>query len=93
MALIRAEAMFKMFPTKAVHKQKVKLRPNEYYYENKGEETYIKYSCQICEQMSESVKDFHFDEGDEDGKFVRFSFPKGTEQCPCCGINIDWDYK
>ena len=30
---------------------------------------------------------------DEGGEFVRFSFPKGTEKCPCCGINIDWNYK
>lgn len=91
MALVRADAMFKIFPAKVVHKQKVKLRPNEHHYENEGEEPYIKYSCRICEQLSENIKGLHFDEDDE--KFIRFSFPKGTEQCPCCGVNIDWDYK
>lgn len=93
MALVRADAMFKIFPARVVHKQKVKLRPNEHHYENEGEESYIKYSCQICEQLFEHIKGFYFDEDDEDGKFAKFSFPKGTEQCPCCGINIDWDYK
>lgn len=93
MALVRVEAMFKIFPAKVVHKQKVKLRPNEHHYENEGEEPYIKYSCQICEQLSENVKGFHFDKDDENGEFARFSFSKGTEQCPCCGVNIDWNYK
>lgn len=93
MALIRAEAMFKIFPAKVVHKQKVKLRPNEHHYENEGEEPYIKYSCQICEQLAKNIQDFHFEGSSENGNFIRFSFPKGTEQCPCCGVNIDWDYK
>lgn len=93
MALVKANVMFKIFPAKVVHKQKVKLRPNEHHYENEGEEPYIKYSCQICEQLHKSIKDFYFDEDNEDKKFVRFSFPKYTEQCPCCGINIDWNYK
>lgn len=93
MALVRAEAMFKIFPAKVVYKQKVKLRPNEHHYENEGEEPYIKYSCQICEQLSENVKGFHFDEDEENREFARFSFSKGTEQCPCCGVNIDWNYK
>lgn len=89
MALIRADAMFKIYPAKVVHKQKVKLRPNEHHYENKGEEPYIKYSCQICEAIANRCKDVQ----NEDGEFIRFSFPKGTKQCPCCGVNIDWDYK
>ena len=38
MALVRADAMFKLYPAKAVYKQKVKLRPNEHHYENDGEE-------------------------------------------------------
>lgn len=90
MALVRADALFKIYPAKAVHKQKVKLRPNEHHYENEGEEPYIKYSCQICEQLAAQVKGFCFD---DDGNFLRFSFPKGTERCPCCGVNIDWNYK
>ena len=28
---------------------------------------------------------------DNDEQFKRFSFPKGTLQCPCCGINIEWN--
>lgn len=94
MALAKAEALFKVFPSKFVHNQKIKLRPNEHHYENEGEEPYIKYSCQLCEQIADSVKTYYDDfEDDEGGKFVKFSFPKGTEQCPCCGVNIDWDYK
>lgn len=96
MALINAHAMFKLFPAKAVYKQRVKLRPIEHHYENDGEPPYIKYSCQICEQLAKNAEGFPLysdDEDDEDGKFVRFSFPEGTPNCPCCGINIDWNYK
>lgn len=93
MSLIGAEAMFKIFPAKVVHRQKVKLRPNEHYYENGKGEVSIKYSCQICDKLSKSMKDFYSKNYDKDEKFVEFSFPKGTEQCPCCGANIDWDYK
>ena len=96
MALVRANALFKLFPAKAVYKQQVKIRPVEHHYEEEGEEPYIKYGCQICEQLAESVKNFplYLDEEDgQCGQFVRFSFPKGTKQCPCCGINIDWNYK
>ena len=94
MALSKAIAMFKLYPSKHVHRQRVKLRPNEHHYENEGEEPYIKYSCQLCEQLAENVKDFPLYTYDEEiGQFVRFSFPKGTERCPCCGVYIDWDYK
>lgn len=93
MTLIKAEAMFKIYPANVVAKQKVKLRPNEHHYENEGEEPYIKYNCQICETIANRYKDIQNILGNEDGKFNRFSFPKGTEQCPCCGVNIDWDYK
>ena len=47
---------------------------NEHHYEEPGEEPYIKYSCQLCEQLANKVNGLSFD--DEDGKFVRFSFPK-----------------
>lgn len=96
MALIRIDAMFKPFGAKTVHKQRVKLRPNEHHYEKEGEEPYIKYSCQICEQIAKTVKDipiYSDDEDDDGGRFINFSFPKGTKQCPCCGVNIDWNYK
>ena len=93
MSLIRAEAMFKLFPAKRLYQQKVKLRPIEHHYENEGEQPYIKYSCQLCEQLAKTSKGLYFDGYEDDMGFVRFSFPKGTENCPCCGINIDWDYK
>ncbi len=99
MPLIKADAMFKVFPAKVIHKQQVKLRPNEHHYEKEGEAPYIKYSCQICEQLANRVKElfpnspYSDDEDDEGGEFARFSFPEGTKRCPCCGINIDWDYK
>lgn len=93
MALVRASAMFKPFPAELSYKQRVKLRPNEHYYGWDDEGICIKYSCQLCEQIAEKVKGFPLGTDDEDGKFVSFSFPKGTEQCPCCGINIDWDYR
>ena len=93
MALVRAEAKFKLYPAKHAYQQRVKLRPNEHYYEGEGEEPYIKYTCQLCEQIAERVKGFPLytdDEDDKGGQFITFSFPKGTKQCPCCGINIEW---
>ena len=94
MALSRASATFKLYPAKHVYKQRVKLRPNEHHYENEGEEPHIKYSCQLCEQLAENVKGLPLYTDDEEiGQFERFSFPKGTERCPCCGVYIDWDYK
>ena len=96
MALVRADAMFKLYPAKVVHKQRVKLRPNEHHYENEGEEPYIKYSCQLCEQLAKSVKGlpvYAYDEDDDGGQFIRFSLPKWIEQCPCCGVYIEWNYK
>lgn len=96
MALIRADAMFKIYGAKSVHKQKVKLRPNEHHYEEEGQEPYIKYSCQLCEQLAKEYNSVYSHSNglfDADERFIRFSFPKGTEQCPCCGVNIDWDYK
>lgn len=96
MSLVRADALFKLYPANVVHKQRVKLRPNEHHYENEGEEPYIKYSCQLCEQLAEKVKGlpvYAYDEDDDGGKFIRFSLQKGIEQCPCCGIYIEWNYK
>ena len=71
-------------------RQKVKLRPIERHYEKENESEKIKYSCQLCESLSREYPNKVLD---EDNQFKNFSFPKGTPQCPCCGINIDWDYK
>ena len=96
MALIRTNAMFKIFGASVVCKQQVKVKPNEHHYEDEGITSYIKYSCPICENLSEEYnKIYSHSNGlfSEDERFVRFSFPKGTKNCPCCGINIDWNYK
>lgn len=92
MALVTA--MFKVFPAKYVHRQKVKVKPVEHHYEEPGEEPYIKYGCPICEQIAKNVEGLRFEDDNGEGvKFKSFSFPKGTETCPCCNVNIDWDYK
>lgn len=93
MPLAKADVLFKFYPAKYVHKQRVKLIPNEHHYENEGEKPYIKYSCKICEQIVEQAKSVHSYIFDENEKFVNFSFPKGTERCPCCGVYIEWNYK
>lgn len=90
MALVRGSEIFRVFPAKHAYKQKVKLKPIEHHCENEGEEPQIKYGCRLCEQLIERSGCFFFK---EDEKFSKFSFPEGTEQCPCCGINIDWGYR
>lgn len=37
-----------------VSTQRVSLRPVEHHYENEGEEEYIKYGCQLCEDIAQS---------------------------------------
>ena len=86
-ALARVIAGFRPFPGKYVCEQKVKIRPNVHYYNDDG--SYVKYTCQICDQVVDGLNGFL---DNEDERFVRFSFPERTEQCPCCGINIDWDF-
>ena len=94
MALIKSDVMFKVFGAKFVHKQKVKVKPVEHHYEKDGEPEYIKYGCPICENLGEEYRKVYSGElFDEEKQFNKFSFPKGTLNCPCCGINIDWDYK
>lgn len=86
--------MAKGIPAKVVYKQKVKVKPIAHHYENEGEPPYIKYGCPICEQIAEQAKTkqiYTNDEDDTQGKFIRFSFPEKTENCPCCGINFDWN--
>ena len=89
-SLMRSDVMFKVDGAKCVERQKVKLRPIERHYEKENESEKIKYSCQLCESLSREYPNKVLD---EDNQFKNFSFPKGTPQCPCCGINIDWDYK
>jgi hypothetical protein len=87
MALITVVAGFRPFPAEVTFKQKVKIRPNVHYYNKDG--SYVKYTCQICEQVVNGLNGF-LDNDDE--RFVNFSLSEGIEQCPCCGINIDWDF-
>ena len=89
-SLMRSDVMFKVDGAKCVERQKVKLRPIERHYEKENESAKIKYSGQLCESLSREYPNKVLD---EDNQFKNFSFPKGTPQCPCCGINIDWDYK
>lgn len=88
--LLKFDGLFHVKGAKIVYKQKVSLRPVEHHYETEGEEEYIKYSCQLCESIAKS---YHNKLMDKDKQFVRFSFPKGTKRCPCCGVYINWDYK
>lgn len=89
MALIKSDVLFHVKGAKIVSKQKVSLRPVEHHYENKGEDKYIKYGCQLCEELAKAYPNKLMD---KDEKFIRFSFPKGTKQCPVCGVYIDWNY-
>lgn len=90
MALMKSDVMFKVDGAKFVYQQRVSLRPNEHHYENEGEPEYIKYSCQLCESLANNYPNKVMD---KEEKFTRFSFPKGTKQCPCCGVYIDWNYR
>lgn len=78
MALVRAEAMFKIFPEKVVYEQKVKLRPNEHYYDGKNGKPYTTYSCQICDQLFGRISGFYFGEDDE-RKIYKIFFSKRDE--------------
>ena len=90
MALMSSNVLFEVHGGKYVHNQKVSLRPIEHHYEEDGEPENIKYSCQLCENLSKLYPNKIMD---DDEQFKKFSFSKGTPQCPCCGINIEWNYK
>ncbi len=96
MALINLGSgiMFKVFPKKLHHKQQIKLRPLELFTKDKDGYTHIEYTCQICEQIGLNYNSLLVDDYTFYGKeFKKFTFPKGTKKCPCCGINIDWRYR
>ena len=88
--IIKGNIMFKVSGAKSVGSQIVKSKPIEHHYEKEGEPEYIKYSCQLCENLA---KGYPNEVMAPEDRFVNFSFPEGTPNCPCCGINIDWDYK
>ncbi len=76
---------FKINFSNIVSKQKIKAKPVAYHYENQGEKPYIKYSCPICSQF------YCICDSEQHIRFGQFSFPEGTKNCPCCGINLDWN--
>lgn len=76
-------------PAEHVCKQVVRIRPVEHHYEKTGEEPYIKYGCPICEAIARDYEP----EDDAEGTFIKFSFGKGTANCPVCGVNFAWDEK
>ena len=92
MALIKSGVLFRVFPAECSNELKVSLRPNEHCKTNDDGKVYIEYTCQLCESLTEKANQFIFGFKRED-KFNLVTLPKGIKQCPCCGINIDWDYK
>lgn len=92
MALITSNALFRIVPAEGSNELKVSLRPNEHYKTNNDGEVCIEYTCQLCESLTEKANQFlsGFEREDE---FELVTFPKGTKQCNCCGINIEWNYK
>ena len=81
MMLTKLDVEFEVFNSNIICKQRIRVKPVEHHYEEEGEPEYIKYGCPICEGLKECYKDRKID---------KFSFPKGTPNCPCCGINIEW---
>lgn len=88
MELITSNILFEIYGAKIIHKQKVKVKPIAHHYEASGEPEYIKYGCPLCEILEANYIENYFD---EEEPFKKFSFPEGTSNCPCCGINFDWN--
>lgn len=86
MIYLTSDVMFEVYGSNHVYKQRVKLRPVIHHYED-GDRKCIKYSCRLCENLSKAYPN---KVAKEDNQFNSFSFEKGTEQCPCCGVYIDW---
>lgn len=86
----RFDGVFHINGAKIVSRQRVSLPPVEHHYEAEGEEKYIKYGCQLCEEIAQNYPNKLMN---KDERFNRFSFPKGTERCPCCGVYIDWEHE
>lgn len=87
--------LFHVKGSKVVHKQKVTVRPIEHHYEQDGEPENIKYGCPLCESLGTAYRKFYSHSSglfDEDKQFVSFQIPKGTPNCPICGINLDWSF-
>ena len=57
------------------NKARRKIVPLARHYEENGETPYIKYSCPICEAAGNH----------------HLSFPKGTPDCPFCGVHLEWE--
>lgn len=57
------------------NKARTKIVPIARHYEENGEIPYIKYSCPVCEAAGNH----------------HLSFPKGTPDCPFCGVHLEWE--
>lgn len=57
------------------NKARTKIVPIARHYEENGETPYIKYSCPVCEAAGNH----------------HLSFPKGTPDCPFCGVHLEWE--
>ena len=87
MIYLMSDVSFEVCGSDHVYKQRVKLKPVEHHYED-GERKCIKYSCRLCESLSKAYPNKMMD---ADNRFEGFSFARGTEQCPCCGVYVDWE--
>lgn len=92
MALIKSGVLFRVFPVECSNELKVSLRPNEHYKTNDDGELCTEYTYQLCESLMEKANQFLSCFKKEDD-FNLVTLSKGVKQCPCCGINIDWNYK
>lgn len=83
------ETNFDIHPANKIYNQKISVKPIAHHYEEKGELPYIKYNCPLCEKIAKKINTPT--PLCIDGlSFLRFSIPKNTPNCPCCGINLDW---
>lgn len=92
MALIKSDVLFRISPVECSNELKVSLRPNEHCKTNDDGKVCIEYTCQLCESLTEKANQFISCVKRKD-EINLVTLPKGVKQCPCCGINIEWNYK
>lgn len=85
-----AMTVFELTTADKVYQQKAGVKPVKHYYNEDDEPPYVKYGCPICEELAKQFNAVK--EGDEEGRFARFSIHEGQKNCPCCGVNFVWDH-